>query len=105
MEHLDQAFLDWMNEMVPPMKKTQSQPTSAAIYQRMHYKRHAREIRLRKLLIDIAVKGRVPSLETIKDVEADRAEIIRAWMQFRKSGKFISVNKQQKMRQLLYTFI
>ena len=103
--NLSAEYLEFLNQMVPPLIKSgHSQPSKEALYARQHYRKHHKEIRLRKLLIDIAVTGRVPKMELLRELDAEFDQVIKSWLQFRNSGKHISVHKANKMRELIMQF-
>ena len=94
-----------LNELFPPLKRTQPVdaplPTYNALKHRKHYREHTKKICYEKLLEDIAKRGRVPNPQTLVKLEADKEEILIAWLAFKKTGQAITSQKNRKMKLML----
>ena len=103
--NLSEDYLSFLNTLIPPLIKTNVPVTKEAISSRQHYRKYHREIRLRKLLVDIAVRGRVPKNHIVQELGAQQDQILKSWLQYKSTGKPISFLKAKKMKALISSFV
>ena len=102
---LTPEYLAFLDTLIPPLIKTNVAVTAEAISSRQYYRKYHREIRLKKLLTDIAVRGRCPSLRVVQELGAEHDQILKSWLQYKSTGKPISFLKAKKMKALISSFV
>ena len=102
---MDSDYIQYLNALVPPLRKTKGLATERDIEHRLYYRENHKQIRMRKLLADIAFKGRVPNTKTLHELECNKEDIIRCWLAFRSTGKRVSETKARRMRVLISSWL
>lgn len=102
---LDRAVLKacafrWWTKMSAVSYQMSMEPKKTTLAVRRYYRQHSDKVRCHKLLRDIALNGRCVNEWTLDNLGVTKAEIIGAWLSFRKEH-VPTGTKQLKMQRLV----
>ena len=89
-----------LDEMCPPLKKAEPATCMNTISARRYYRRNSGRVRVHKLLVEIARRGRCVNVGTLDRLDVTRGQIVEAWLKYRQHHEPISA-KQLKMQRLV----
>ena len=93
-----------LDELCPALKKANVATSMNTISVRRWYRKNAHKVRVKKLLQEIASRGRCVSANTVDRLGVTRCEIVKAWLKFREQQVPIG-KKQLKMQHLVASWI
>ena len=89
-----------LDALCPTLKKVSVATCMNTIYARKYYVKNSEAVRARKLLFEVARRGRCVNVRTIDRLALTRNQIVEAWLKFRETHEPVG-KKQLKMQQLV----
>ena len=89
-----------LDALCPALKKADPATCMNTISARRWYRRNSERVRMHKLLLEVANRGRCVSVSTLHRLGVTRAQVVEAWLKFRRTHEPIGA-KQLKMQKLV----
>ena len=89
-----------LDDLCPALKKALPAKSMNTISVRRWYRRNAQRVKVHKLLVEVANRGRCVSISTLGRLGVSRGQVVEAWLKYRQTNEAIGA-KQLKMQKLV----
>ena len=93
-----------LDDLCPTLKKRSVATKMNTISVRKWYRKNSEKVRVHRLLVEIAKRGRCVNSSTVDRLDVSRGQIVEAWLKFREQHEPIG-KKQLKMQNLIASWI